>query len=201
MPAGLRGNISGRRSRLGHRPPRRHQAAGNDRLDRIPQFVGLFIGSPGMMKSPAMQAALAPIHYLEAEAAKQNEVAREAYKANIDAFKLRQQVRASLEREALKKGKAANFDPGVEPEEPVEIRYRTNDSTYEAIGELLIDNPMGLLIERDELVSLLHHLDREEQIVARSFYMSGWAGTQPYTFDRIIRGHRAHRSCVLEHTG
>ncbi len=45
------------------------------------------------------------------------------------------------------------------------------------------------MIERDELISLLRHLDREEQAVARGFYMSGWAGTQPYTFDRIIRGH------------
>jgi Protein of unknown function (DUF3987) len=25
--------------------------------------------------------------------------------------------------------------------------------------------------------------------VTRGFYMSGWAGTQPYTFDRVIRGH------------
>ena len=45
------------------------------------------------------------------------------------------------------------------------------------------------MIERDELVSLLQHLDREEQVVARGFYLSGWAGSQPYTFDRIIRGH------------
>jgi len=45
------------------------------------------------------------------------------------------------------------------------------------------------LVERDELVSLLKHLDREEQCVARGFYLSGWSGTQPYTFDRITRGH------------
>ena len=60
--------------------------------------------------------------------------------------------------------------------------------TYEAIGQLLISNPNGILIERDELVSLLRHLDREEQVVARGFYMSGWDGKQPYTFDRITRG-------------
>jgi putative DNA primase/helicase len=70
------------------------------------------------------------------------------------------------------------------------VRYRTNDSSYEAIGELLIANPSGILIERDELVSLLSHLDKEEQTVARGFYLSGWSGTQPYTFDRIMRGHR-----------
>jgi putative DNA primase/helicase len=36
----------------------------------------------------------------------------------------------------------------------------------------------------------LRHLDRDDQAVARGFYLSGWSGTQPYTFDRIIRGHR-----------
>jgi hypothetical protein len=151
----------------------------------------VFIGPPGMLKSPAMQAALAPIHHLEAEAAKEFEVVREAYKANLDAFKVRKQVKTQLEKKALKKDfdRDVDLDPGSEPEEPIEIRFRTNDTTYEAVGELLIGNPTGLLIERDELVSLLRHLDREEQTVARGFYMSGWAGTQPYTFDRIIRGH------------
>jgi putative DNA primase/helicase len=150
----------------------------------------VFIGQPGMLKSPAMLAALAPLHYLEAEAAKENQIAREAYEANLSAFKLRAQVKASLTKAALKsKGKEAAFDLGEKPEEPVAIRFRTNDSTYESLGEILIGNPNGILIERDELVSLLQHLDREEQAVARGFYMSGWAGTQPYTFDRVIRGH------------
>jgi putative DNA primase/helicase len=78
---------------------------------------------------------------------------------------------------------------GAGPEEPRPVRYRTNDSSYEAIGELLVSNPTGILVERDELVSLLKHLDREEQCVARGFYLSGWSGQQPYTFDRIGRGH------------
>ena len=46
------------------------------------------------------------------------------------------------------------------------------------------------MIERDELISLLTHLDRDDQAVARGFYLSGWSGTQPYTFDRIGRGQR-----------
>jgi Transposase IS116/IS110/IS902 family len=45
---------------------------------------------------------------------------------------------------------------------------------YEAIGELLIANPIGILVERDELISLLQHLDREDQAVARGFYLSAW---------------------------
>jgi hypothetical protein len=44
---------------------------------------------------------------------------------------------------------------------------------------------------RDELVSLLKTLDREEYAAARGFFLSAWNGTSGYTFDRIIRG-RTH---------
>ena len=160
----------------------------------IPNVWGGFIGRPGMLKSPAMGEALKPIHQLEAEAAKKNEIVQQAYVADLNNFKLRQQVKASLAREALKQDpknpKDSGIDLGDEPTVPVNIRYRTNDSSYESLGELLISNPTGILVERDELISLLRNLDRDEQSVARGFYLSGWSGTQPYTFDRIGRGHR-----------
>jgi Protein of unknown function (DUF3987) len=171
----------------------------------VPNVWGGFIGRPGMLKSPAMQEALKPLHRLEAEAAKENEVAREAYAAGLSAFKVRQQVKIALEREALKKAKSGkinvDFDLGDEPKEPAAVRYRTNDSSYEALGELLRHNPTGMLIERDELVSLLKHLDREEQVVARGFFLSGWSGTQPYSFDRIARGHVALEAVCLSVLG
>jgi hypothetical protein len=160
----------------------------------VPNLWGCFIGRPGQLKSPAMGETLKPIHHLEAEAAKENEIAQEAYAAGMSAYALRKQVRASLEKSAMKERKTAkvdvDFDLGDEPQEPVPVRYRTNDCSYEAIGEILIGNPTGVLIERDELVSLLAHLDRDDQAVARGFYLSGWSGTLPYTFDRIVRGHR-----------
>jgi hypothetical protein len=159
-----------------------------------PNIWGGFIGRPGMLKSPAMQEALKPLHRLEAEAAKDHDVAMEAYAAGISEFKVRQEVRTALEKQALKKAKSGKiknicFELGDEPKKPTAIRFRTNDSSYEALGELLKDNPNGLLMERDELISLLMHLDREDQIVARGFYLSGWSGTQTYSFDRIGRGH------------
>jgi hypothetical protein len=158
----------------------------------IPNVWGGYIGRPGMLKSPAMGEALKPIHRLEAEAAKENEIAQQAYAAGLDAYKLRRQVNKMLVREKLKKDKDTeiDFDFGEEPKEPTPVRYRTNDATYEGLGELLISNPTGILVERDELTSLLKHLDRDDQSVARGFYLSGWSGTQPYTFDRIMRGHR-----------
>jgi Protein of unknown function (DUF3987) len=133
----------------------------------IPNLWGAFIGRPGMLKSPAMGEALKPIHRLEAEAAKQNEVDQQAYAAGMDVYELRKQVNKSLVRDELKANKNKNakidLDIGEKPTEPTPVRYRTNDSTYEAIGELQIANPTGILVERDELVSLLKYLDREER--------------------------------------
>jgi hypothetical protein len=67
-------------------------------------------------------------------------------------------------------------------------RYVVNDATYEALGVILADNPNGTLAFRDELVSLLKYLDREEQVSARGFFLTARNGTSGYTFDRIIRG-------------
>jgi Protein of unknown function (DUF3987) len=45
-----------------------------------------------------------------------------------------------------------------------------------------------VLAHRDELVSLLKTLDREEYAAARGFFLTAWNGTTPYKFDRIGRG-------------
>jgi hypothetical protein len=159
----------------------------------VPNLWGCFIGRPGQLKSPAMTEALKPIHRLEAEALKQNEIDQKAYAQGLSAYKIKREVAASLAKKELKQtGKMGDlkFDLDEEPEEPLPTRYRTNDSSYEAIGELLISNPTGILVERDELVSLLMNLDREDQASARGFYLSAWSGKSPYTFDRIVRGHR-----------
>jgi putative DNA primase/helicase len=163
----------------------------------IPNVWGAFIGPPGMLKSPAMNEALRPIHRLEAEAVRNNEIAQQAYAAGLDAFRLRKQVATALAKEALKKTlngdnhtRPIDLVLGEPPQEPTPVRYRTNDTSYEALAELIASNPTGMLIERDELASLLRHLDRNDQAVARGFFLTGWSGTQPYTLDRISRGTR-----------
>jgi hypothetical protein len=90
----------------------------------IPNVWGGYIGRPGMLKSPAMGEALKPIQRLEAEAAKENEIAQQAYAAGLDAYKLRRQVNKMLVREKLKADKDTeiDFDFGEEPKEPTPVR-------------------------------------------------------------------------------
>jgi len=67
-------------------------------------------------------------------------------------------------------------------------RYTTSDPTVEKLGELLRENPRGLLLIRDEIAGWLRTLDRPGREGDREFYLQGWNGTEPFTVDRIGRG-------------
>lgn len=67
-------------------------------------------------------------------------------------------------------------------------RYKTEDSTIEKIGEILRENPQGILIHRDELSGWLKSLDKHGHEGDRSFYLEAWNGNGSFTVDRIGRG-------------
>jgi hypothetical protein len=137
----------------------------------VANLWGCIVGRPGAMKSPAMDEALKPLHRLEAEARKINEAAAKDYEIEVQTFKLRKENGQKKGRAALKGGACdiSSLLTTDEPEEPKARRYVVNDATYEALGVIVADNPNGTLAFRDELVSLLKNLDREEQISARVF--------------------------------
>ncbi len=156
-----------------------------------PNLWGCVVGRPGAMKSPAATEALKPLRRLETEARKKHVGALEAYELELELHKLKTADAKRAAREALKAGGEAQLAASEVPQEPKARRYLVNDTTYEALGEILADNPNGVLAYRDELVSLLKTLDREEYAAARGFFLSAWNGTGGYTFDRILRG-RTH---------
>ena len=139
-----------------------------------PSLWGGIVGSPGSMKTPALNAALKPVHDLE-------EIAATKYKTDYLAY-----TKAMADYE-----KAMNSGSGSIPQvpaKPIKKRYTVNDVTYQALGLLLADNPQGILALSDELSGLLQSLDTQGQEAARGFFLSGWGGQGFYTFDRIGRG-------------
>ncbi|MFO1102478.1 MAG: YfjI family protein [Methylocystis sp.] len=165
----------------------------------VPNLWGMLIGRPGVMKSPAMSEALKPLRRLEADARLANEAAAKDYEKERTVLKIRKEEAERKVREAIKKGEenAERHLSFEEPAEPKPRRYIVDDTSYEKLGEILSDNPNGVLAFRDEIVSLLKTLDRDEQAAARGFYLSAWNGKTGYTFDRIIRGKtRVECACV-----
>ncbi len=168
----------------------------------VPNVWGALIGRPAMMKSPTLAAALGPIHKLEAEAALQNDAALKEYAQAIRIFDIRQKAAAETAKTAFKK-KLKGGDTGATlelpefetPECPPLRRYVLADATYEKAGEILSQNPQGVLVVRDELVGFLRPLSREENAAARAFWLEAWNGKGGYTFDRIIRGTIRLEAC------
>lgn len=158
----------------------------------IPNLWGAVVGNSGVMKSPTLSAAMSPIKKLAAAATDEFNAAQGEYAALAEVAKLKQSVNKTTARATLKKNQTADVKKLLQVDglegEPVLKRYMTNNASYEALGELLIENPNGLLVESDEIIGLLKQLDASGQEVARSFYLTAADGDKPYTFDRIIRG-------------
>jgi len=159
----------------------------------VPNLWGAAIGPPSVMKTPAIQEPLKPLKRLEIEAKEKFDAKMKEYAAS----QLVADQRKQLAKTAIKKALTSeDGDPlvaardavqdGASP--PVRRRYLVNDPTVEKLGEILNENPCGVLSYRDELIGLLKSLDKEGQEGARSFYLEAWNGTGRYTYDRIGRG-------------
>ena len=170
--------------------PKRH-----DTWAVIANLWALVIGRPGIMKTPAIEATFGPLDRLMARALEEHDQAMQRFEADKMAAKLRAEAREKKARERLKNNHDANLGDLLTPstiEAPTLRRYRTNDTSTASLGELLRQNPNGMLVYRDELVSLLKGLDKEDQAEGRGFYLTGWNGDSPYTLDRIGRGLYLH---------
>jgi hypothetical protein len=160
----------------------------------VPNIWGAVIGRPGIMKTPAAAEAIRPLRAMEARS-------REAYDAAMKVWASRREVETEVRklrgakiREALK----GRQDPETlareiaqdqsEIPEPVRRRFMTNDATIEKLGEILRDNPSGILVFRDEMMGWLRSLEREGREGDRAFYLEAWNGSGRFTYDRIGRG-------------
>ena len=158
----------------------------------VPNLWIMVVGRPGVLKSPALEAGLAPLKRLIAEANDIYSAEEEQFKIEALTAKLKQEAAEKTARKILAKDPEADLLAVLavegEPVSPVLKRYQANDCTPASLGELLRQNPNGLLVFRDEVVSLLKSLDRDGQEEGRGFYLTAWNGDSPYTFDRIGRG-------------
>lgn len=165
----------------------------------MPNQWGLVVGRPGVLKSPAMEAALSPLKRLAATATATHQADLDEHRRAVKLAKLKAEEGEKAARKALAKDTGADVSHllnDVEPDAPPLRRYIANDTTAAALGELLRQNPNGLLVFRDEMVSLLKSLDREDNAEARGFYLTSWNGDSAYTFDRIARGMNLHIPAV-----
>ncbi|EEX89907.1 conserved hypothetical protein [Brucella ceti M644/93/1] len=160
----------------------------------VPNLWGAVIGPPSAMKTPAMQKALGPVYAIQDDMRKQWQAdlksadiddvlgkieAKEATKAAAKAYKEgdKDAARAIL----------ADLNNSDDEGQPCP-RIVVNDATVEKLGELLNENPRGLLLVRDELPGFLSQMESEDHASDRAFYLEAFNGSGQFTYDRIGRG-------------
>lgn len=156
----------------------------------VSNLWGAVVGNPASMKSPALAESLTHLRRIEREARIGYPQVRQEYEAQALNWK-RRKDRLARNNDPLDDAeflKLAREAVTAEPTCPPAPRFIVNDSSHEKLGELLRDNPNGLLVFRDELPGLFYSLDKEGREEARSFYLEAWDGRGNYSFDRIQRG-------------
>jgi putative DNA primase/helicase len=157
-----------------------------------PNLWGGLVARPGFLKTPTLEETLKPLRAREYLARSAHQTAVEEYEfQRLYADAQRDQLKKDLQK-AVKEGRDGRELslrlPDTQSKPPVEHRYVVNDPTVEKLGELLNQNPNGLLLFRDELVGFLRSLEREGREQDRAFYLETWNGSGSYTYDRIGRG-------------
>jgi len=164
----------------------------------VPNLWGGIVGLPSAKKSPAIGAALKPLDRLIARALEAHRADLDAFEADKAVFEARKDAIETRIKAAAKDAKKSGDLEGLAkelqghrqqaPAAPTLRRYKSNDTTVEKLGELLRENPAGLLVLRDELVGLIASWDREGREGERAFYLEAWNGNASFDTDRIGRG-------------
>jgi hypothetical protein len=114
------------------------------------------VGESGTMKTPAFKLALKAIRKA------QDKAFQEYHKAEEEWKKEHLRYEADLvgwKRKAAKEHGDAG-DPPEKPAPPIARRYIVSDTTTEALAPILLGNPRGVLLARDELSGWFGSFDR-----------------------------------------
>lgn len=179
----------------------------------VPNLWGAVVAPPGFFKSPALKEVMSPLLRLENEKIEDFKILQ-AQKA-ADEFSIEMKIKAikgEIEHHHKSKGKTKKTPESPESKkklppslEELKInltnaqkelentklfcpRLTTNDATIEKLGELLKENPNGLLVYRDELYGYLIGLEKQGREQDRAFYLETWNGDGEFKGDRIVRG-------------
>ena len=168
-----------------------------------PNLWGGIVAPPGMMKSPTIDAATAPLRRVEALWRTEYESELAEAKAGKELAELRGRA---WEQQYIAASKKKNAELPIRPDdsvpEPHQKRLITSDATFESLHQILADNPAGVACWRDELTGWLASMERQGRESERAFFLEGWSGHSGFTIDRIGRGsvHVEH-CCVSVYGG
>jgi hypothetical protein len=117
-----------------------------------PILWGAIVGESGTAKTPAFQLVLRPVRERQRKALERHAEEMKRYEADL--------ARWEKDMADWRRDKDALSDPPEKPTPPRAERFIVSDTTVEALAPILLDNPRGLLLARDELAGWIGSFDR-----------------------------------------
>lgn len=137
------------------------------------------VGNPSIKKSPSIAKAISRVRKINADLAEDNKKTLAKHAGDMEAFK-------DAKKEAKKTGEVVTA-----PEQPALHRLVVQDTTVEAMSEVLKDNPRGILCLQDELSGWFGSMDAYSGGKAggkdRAHWLEAYNGGGR-TVDRVMRG-------------
>ncbi len=109
------------------------------------------VGESGELKTQGYKLAVKPLLDLQAQRFKEHAEAEKRYQADL--------LRYEVDRAAYVKDRSTG-EPPEKPEPPGAVRHVVSDTTIEALAPILLANPRGVLLARDELAAWIGGFDR-----------------------------------------
>ncbi len=139
---------------------------------------GAVVGSPSTRKSPGLGKAMRHVKRIDHDMSVDNQKKASDYKNQMEQFK-----------DAKKQDKTISAN---EPQAPQPQRVLIEDSTIEAMSEVLKDNPRGIMCYQDELTGWFGSMDAYKSASKgaskdRAHWLEAYNGGRR-TIDRITRG-------------
>lgn len=137
------------------------------------------VGNPSIKKSPSIAKAISRVRKINADLAEDNQKTIAKHAAELEAYK-------EAKKEAKKTGEHVKA-----PEQPQLHRLVVQDTTVEAMSEVLKDNPRGVLCLQDELSGWFGAMDAYSGGKAGGKDRAHWLETYnggSRTVDRVMRG-------------
>jgi hypothetical protein len=113
---------------------------------------GAIVGESGTAKTPAFRLVMRPVRERQRKALERHAEEMKQYEADL--------ARWEKDMAAWKRDKNAASDPPEKPNPPPAERFIVSDTTVEALAPILLANPRGLLLARDELAGWIGSFDR-----------------------------------------
>lgn len=149
---------------------------------------GMVVGQPGLLKSPSITTIMRPLVQIEQQWQETNKLAMQHFEIRNAQRKIEQEIWSRDYKKACETGAHPPDERPAAAEPPPQKRLLLGDATSEKTHELMLWNPGGLLMVRDELASFITGLDKTGRELDRGFYLQAWSGDTGFTMDRIARG-------------